>query len=76
MDAESIKINVTLKLGGKVYAKDKIYHAPFSSDLVAEIRSNSNTITVLKRKQTEEVQFPITKVIPVPKKRRGRKPKS
>lgn len=63
MDAETIKTNVTLKFGKRVYAKGKTYHAPFSHDLISEIRSGSPTITVLKRTESPSQQK-IDKVSP------------
>jgi hypothetical protein len=49
VDAEQVLITVNLKFGGKVYDKGSILSAPLPPEIIAELRSGSKSITILKR---------------------------
>jgi hypothetical protein len=87
VDAEIIRFNVNLKLGEKVYDKNTILKAPFHPSIISELRHNTGTISILKRKEEtpkvpdvsrfEEVTIQSFSSINQPKipKKRGRKPR-
>ena len=92
MDAEQVLITVNLKFGGKVYDKGSILSAPLPPEIIAELRSGSKSITILKRiapiekpKILVEPEIVIRHIslksepeasIPIPKPKRGRRKKS
>jgi hypothetical protein len=70
MDAETVRFNVTMKIGGAVYLKGEILKAPLPPLVISELRHNTGLITVLARtssipEKTDFIQdIPIAKFIP------------
>lgn len=70
MDAETVRFNVTMKIGGAVYLKGEILKAPLPPLVISELRYNTGLITVLARtssipEKTDFIQdISIAKFIP------------